>query len=459
MSMSATPYKGTSAHPDCDPDVRLFIEETEIPVVNITDIDLPAVETRITTDGVGSINRTSKVYVPLDWGGEEVEAVTRILRKEPSSAPNARVEVRNQADEYRTIHDGFVQSIGPTEGECVLITIGDYASFFNSVGFSGSYGVGAEVNGATIARDAINVVTENVESIDAVTLVTDINNISPHGDNHLTDAPKEETTSPQLKPVVRGFLNRLEFGTEIDDLNGLESQSFKRNRDSAATALDWICDRADARWWIDYNDEESQRELYIDASPKNPAFTDVRIEETESEYDGKPIVVTTNNAAFQLSPMHTLRGAGTQSWKNKLPASNEYPVATVQHDGLVQLVGENTQPPRRKFDTDTVEKTVGRTISELRTHIEEAAGGEIITRPEPDVLPYNIVEAKPVCDSRVFADLPPITYQVNQVIHHIEVNDAVTADQPAPHTVIRCGISAERSDFSIIKDKTGMREL
>jgi len=456
--MSSTPYKGTSAHADCDPDVCLYLDGVAVPVVDVADTDLPAAETRITTDGAANITRTSKVYVPIEWYDEEVEPVTRILRKDPQSAPNARLELMNKAGDYHTVHDGFVRTIGPTEGECVAITVGDYAEFFNSVGFSGTYGTEGSVNGGKIARDAIETVTENVESIDEVALVTDVKQFTPNAIDQLTSASKEKVgiqlTRPGILVAVEEYLG---IDTGIDDLNVIQSQSFKRNRDTAATALDWICDRADARWWIDYNDEVGRRELYIDSAPENYAFTDVRIDEEESAVNGKPIVVTKNNAAFQLSPMHTLQGKGARPWRNQLPTSNEYPVATVQHDGLVGLVGENTQPPRREFDTNTVDETVGRTITELQRHIEEAAGGEIITRPEPDVLPYNIVEAKPVCDARVLADLPPITYQINQVIHHVEANDPASADQPATQTVLRCGISAERGDFSVVEQ--GVREL
>jgi len=440
-SQATEAYRGTSAHPDCDPEIRLYLDGAEVPVVNITDNDLPAVETRIRNEGEASISRVSKVFVPLDWFGKEIEPVTRILDGQPDSAPNARLELKNVAGDPRTIHDGYVGAIGLAEADAVNIRISDYSDFFTSVGFGESYNfVTGSPTPENILIDAIAAVTDNTESIGDIPLVTDVQEFRSGIAKKLTEEPVPGQI--QIQDVLSD-----------PELSLFSRVSFTRNRDTAADALKWVCERTDSEWWLDYNDERGRRELYVDTAPRNPLFTDVRLEEDDEgvEKVGRPIVVRDNNAAFELSPAHTLQGVGEGSWKERLMAGGDAPIATVQHDGLVEFVGANTQPPRQEFGTQTVEATKYKTVSALRDQIEDAAGGEMVVEPEPDVLPHNVVTAKPTCDGNIVGDLPPLTYQVNEVIHHIEVNDAVSADQPPPATVLRCSIKTERGDFSTVE--------
>ena len=444
-SLSTYAYQGTSLHPDCDPEARVFLEGIEIPYVNVSDTETPAIETRIRNEGVADITRFSKVIVPIEWFGQTIDPVQDVLAGNVENAPDVHIQLKDPSGRYGTIHRGFLKAAGPHDGECVALSVGDYSEMFANVRFSGTYGDDAvEANLGRLVKDAIGTAVGNHEGVPPIDLKGTIESTKLSG------------------PVTPG-------GFEDGGLRGLgklynfeKDKSFNANRDTVADAISWACEQIDARWWFDYVD--GKEIIIIEELDSYPRFTDVRlfdsVEYSLSEpiqfrefldKDGRPIIVRNNNAAFQLSPAHTLQGVGSGSWKDKIRGGGDAPIATVRHKRLSELAGANSQPPRREFDSTALDATKFRTVSALRSHIEDAAGGEIVVEPEPSVRPHTTVEAKPVCDSRVFSNLPSITYQVQEVIHRIEANDAVSADQSPSSTVLRCGIATEREEFEFVE--------
>jgi len=426
----------------------VFLEGVEIPYVNVTDTETPAIETRIRNEGVADITRFSKVIVPIEWFGQTVEPVQDVLEGNVESAPSVRIELKHPSGQYGTIHNGFLKAAGPHDADCVALSVGDYSEMFANVRFGGAYGSSQQtVDLRQIIDDAIETAVSNHDglvdlSVAGATLGT--------GEFEGRSFPGSQ--------YIPAYGAALEVGEYVAD------KSFNANRDTVADVLDWVCEARNARWWVDYVDGQSV--VFVEELDSYPRFTDVRLfssglEEFESfafapfsDKDvgkGRPIIVRNNNAAFQLSPAHTLQGVGSGSWKDKLRGGGEAPIATVQHRRLSELAGANSQPPRREFDSTALDATKSKTVSALRKHIEDAAGGEMVVEPEPSARPHTTVEAKPVCDSRVFSNLPSITYQVQETIHRIEANDAVSADQAASATVLRCGITTEGDDFEFVE--------
>lgn len=469
-----TPYEGTRAA-GCETKATVYLDtgqgEIEVPLVSLSDDDQPALETHIRKGGTDqpSIVRLSDLTVPLEWGGDEIQPVREILTRQPDRAPTVRIELKDPEGDYSTIHHGYVRAIAPHQGNAAVnVTVGDWSDLFRSVGFGNRYGHETDATAAQVITDAVNVVAEEHPMVDELRLKGGSDELPPNAEE---DVPSGGNVGGVRFPVAGAEV--ADLTAEIaGDLGLLTARAFTRTEDTAATAISWAVEKIGGRWEVHWDPEAEAPTIYVDTTDNRPLFQDVRVEPDYSLNDdpfaapleGRPLVVEQNNAAFQISPFYVMKGRGssTQSIERdgeKIRDGEWRPTATVAHKTLREYVGGSVgKPPIEPVDSQSIDEVIATTRQRLMKEIREAAGGEIITLPEPGVVPGAIVEAVPVCGGQEVGDYPELRLEAQEIVHHISpVNPMGGTEQKPSRTLIRCGLATRKSDFVVLD--SGMQKI
>jgi hypothetical protein len=134
----------------------------------------------------------------------------------------------------------------------------------------------------------------------------------------------------------------------------------------------------------------------------------------------------------------------------------QFPEATVYHEPLQQLSGGTVlKPPIHDADGTTKSSVVTEAKKRLKDILDNAGGGEIVTRPFPIALPYTEFVSKPACGDAVDVDVPPISYEIEEIKHSVSA-DSRDNGKPMAHTELNASMFIDTDDMvieqSVMKD-------
>lgn len=392
----------------------------EIPTVDSTaEEDQVAIEVEIAKDGPASITRLSDIYVPAVWKGENV------WEKLPLGPDDRSVPVRVEARKYdesswTTIHYGWLRKIGSGgEGRLLRFRVDDFSKLLQ-----GEY------------------VSEPFETHEAEVETTVA--------NHVVDTLNE-------KGIDFGFRNDadLDTGGSKDPpgaagarTSGTKSglKYFEADRDTLVDVMDWAAGLVDGgHWYVD--DDGTKPVIVLDDGSLGAAWAS---EEASDESDGTVVTVRRNNALVDIDPVNTfdVRGkSGVSIEGYSIPGgsliSDKFPVATVRHEELYERANETAHRTTKEVEAITIDGAEKRAKELLREEISGAGESSMVLNGTPDVLPWDTITSRPVCNELIQTDVPPITFGIEGVIHSIPATGLYT-------TEIETSVSVSGGDIVVV---------
>jgi hypothetical protein len=465
---------------DCEPDARVYVhtgaDRTRLPIIN------EGVVTRITTDGPTDLTRYSEVYFPAEWGGENyanvlrsgsdvtipdvrgrrftpdrledyADAIEDAVNGVAGGLPTvADIQIRDHASgAYRTVHRGVVTGVGGSSGSHkeMRFVVRDPSVYLGlAASFSINYGAGA-------LSAALQNVAEAIESTAPVFDSVPVKALIP---------PEEDDAD---SPVLGLFVKPMEFFSNLDELSSPRTKGFQANRDSLGDVIQWVrneLDQAIKVWFEPYTTDGGTRTVALTVAPDpTRRFISQGIDpDEESPYaDAKETRLIFNDALYEISPINAVDARGTATWTAIEVSGHEvrtgdldddYPYAIVQHDPTVARAGQRVT---RAVDVpaNTISSAESQAKNELESMIQGSGRGTIDADLDPDLRPYDLLRAVPIC--RDFIDDPtPLNYQVVGVVHHVKADYDTDEDIRRPHTQLKVRQDARPETFTVVQSGT-----
>jgi hypothetical protein len=450
-------FPGTSED-GCTPNARVIIDGVEVPTVESNAHDVAAVETHIRKTGPAHINYTTDIHVPLTWGNEDVAGEIDAISGGDDPAVPATIELYDrEQDTYGYVHHGFVRAGGgsPVEG-AARVQIGDYAELFENIPITATY---KDTNVQTVTKDIKQRFLDGQPILDDIEFALKLPN---DGETFVeTEQPNVEAITENLEQSMDAAQNldvitvvSLGVDTAIRGIGQLfAKQRFRRDRDTLADVLNWLCRAIDARWYIAPEPTtDGTPVVVLDQRIQTRVFAGQNTSTTSNS--SIPITVVYNNALYQLSPITGLRVRGHSERSivaggSALVPSKKYPIATATYDPLIErLNGEITPKEIRPDGITTVGGAEKKAKQALKDKLDSTTGGEMRLTPSPLTRPYSKLHVRPTCNRTAVEDIRPIELEAEEIIHSM----STTGDEggsPGPRTVVRCGLWVDESKISI----------
>lgn len=437
-------------------------------------LPITKVETRVNKDGPADLVTTSRVDLPVTWGktpnAEEkipiydyVGAAKRGSEDEKQTVFDlARVYYWNQyTEEYSIEQFGYVSSIGPSnENGAFRFYIYDAAdlmvnisvtktydsptaeSVVNFVAYDGEYGL--QSNSPIPIREVSSTAAGEEAEVDGAyeTMAAD----TAGWLNENVPVRKFQQGEDSLLNPFREFVD-----DALDDYGILSGghKHFRRSRHTLADVMDWLTDEIGGAWYFEptatgvvlmvnnggTDDFKIARSAYYDGQfdPEgldyimgfNPVSVDVV--HNSSLEDLKPI----NHLELNGESADSFLGVNTDRTILGGPLgaprghTKKYPHIEVTYPPLLDRTGGNKLGPKPiESGKTTLAEARKQAVKEFKKAHEDNTDGSIEIRALPSIRPYDYIAAVPVCNDTFDAEMNPIQYEVNSVIHQVNGEDA-----------------------------------
>jgi hypothetical protein len=423
---------------------RVYVDGEKVPVIN------DGIECHIRKDGPLDINKLTDVYFPVEWQGEDYSGAVTAL--DPNEKDNSwdpvEIQIKNHGtDEFVTVHKGFVMAVGGGAKGTLerRMRVADIGQLLTAVPASQTFD---SPRPETVLEYAID------ELIKAQPVFNDI----------------------VLKAVNRNerdvdISGPLEAIGDISFEGGFFGKTrFKANEHTLLDVLDWVLEHIGGRFYFDYDNGSDDLVFVYDFAPTAPT--------AEAKHLGGNTEVIQNNALYEISPINTVTVQGktnnavdtvVNTAEDIANAANfvtggemdfggekGFPEATVYHEQLRQLSGGATlKPPIKETDTTDKRSTEIAATKRLKDILDNAGGGEIVTRPFPIALPYTEFVSKPACGDAVDVDVPPISYEIEEIKHVVSAK--ASDNRPSAYTKLNVSMFIDTDDMVV--EQSVMKEV
>ncbi|AGF91204.1 hypothetical protein HAPG_00018 [Halorubrum phage GNf2] len=460
-------FDGTS-HPSLPPVARDFScknndTATSRPeaVVDITEdgewVRLPVVDatTTINKDGAADITRTAEITAPATWGrsrdGEKVQIYDLIGidgGQDPNKYDEARVYYWNDyVDRYQLVHFGYVGGVGPArENGVVRFFAYDVADMLPNVSVGKSWdnptapAVVQYVTNQLTANTHLSVngfsTTAQGETVDVVGAIESFD-IAFDGwvNENVPIITIDENTNDQ-------FLNP-EWQDDFLKTGG--HKHFTRNRHTLVDILEWLTNEIGGSWYFKPSDDGVT--LVVNNGTENTdgmartSYTDGQEDLGQLDYvrgyNPAPVDVLQNTSLEDLKPINYLEldgetvdsflggrfdgiKAGLETTVLGAPEqhSDKYPHIEVSYPPLLERTdGFKVGPRKIESGATTLAEARQQAIEAFLQRHEDNTDGSIVLRGTPSIRPFDYMTSVPVCNTIFDADMNPIQYEVNEVVH------------------------------------------
>jgi len=430
-------------------------------------LPITKVETRVNKDGPADLVTTSRVDLPVTWGktpnAEEkipIYDYVGAAKKEESDQVEfdlARVYFWNQyREEYSIEQFGYVASVGPSnENGAFRFYIYDAADLMVNISVTKTYD-------SPTAESVVNFVSYDEEyGLEANTPipVRDVSSTAS-GEEAEVDGAYETMAADtagwlnENVPILKfqqgegSLLNP--FREFVDDaLHTGGHKHFRRNRHTLVDVMDWLTDEIGGAWYFEptatgvvlmvnngtTDDFKIARSAYYDGQ-FDPEGLDYIM-----GFNPAPVDVVHNSSLEDLKPINhlELNGESADSFLGvntdrtilggPLGAprghTNKYPHIEVTYPPLLDRTGGNKLGPKPiESGKQTLAEARKQAVKEFKKSHEDNTDGSIEIRALPPIRPYDYIAAVPVCNDTFDAEMNPIQYEVNSVIHQVNAEDA-----------------------------------
>lgn len=429
------------------------------------------VETRENKDGVADRTMTSRVDLPVTWGqrpnGDKVQIYDYVgaANKEENAAFDvARVYFWNQYTEsYQIKQFGYVASIGPSNRNGGFrFYIYDTSDLMKSIPVTKTYdGPTASEVANFVAFDPDFGVQEN----------------SPVNILGITTTEREEIADSEglietFSNTVEGWLDdqvaltarRLLAGaTETtaefldDNLQTGGHKHFRQNKHTLADVMDWLTEEIGGMWY--FRPDDNGVLLVINNGTQDgydigrSAYYDGQFDPNSLEYiqgfNAAEVNVLNNTSVEDLKPINylQLKGESADSFlgvnidreiagfetTGPLGAprghTDKYPHVEVTYEPLLKRAsGKRLGPKPIESGKTTLAEAEQAAVKQFRQRHEDSTDGSIEVAALPSVRPYDYIATVPVCNDTFDADMNPIQYEVNSVVHKCNGGEAYTTE-------------------------------
>jgi hypothetical protein len=453
--------EGTSTQPEAVVDIRNDGQWVRLPVLNV--------ETRENKDGAADRTMTSRVDLPATWGqaerGGRVQIYDYVGAAEEEENPEfdtARVFYWNKyTNEYSVQQFGYVASIGPSNTSGAFrFYIYDTADLMKNISVTKTY------DGPTASEVADFIAFDPEYGIDANSPIP-INGVE-------TTVPSErretEGVVETFSNAVEGWLNDevamtarnlLAGATETaveaadDILQTGGHKHFRRNKHTLIDVVDWLTEEIGGIWY--FRPDENGVTLVFnngvtdDFAFGRSAYYDGQFDPDSLSYiqgfNAAEVDILNNSSLEDLKPINTLRLQGESADSilgvnvdreiagyevtGPLGAprghTDKYPHVRVSYQPLLDRAGGKRLGPK-PIDTGktTLAEAEQAAVKRFREYHEDSTDGSIEIRALPSIRPYDYIAAVPVCNSTFDADMSPIQYEVNSVVHKAKGGEPYT---------------------------------
>ena len=380
---------------------RVKVNGTEVPTVDTSQHEDPAISTQVRTDGPASVTRISDIFIPAYWRGENV---FNSLPLDASSEITVPVTVQTRPPQgstyernWRTVHYGWLRKIGSGgEGRLLRLKVADYANIANNTPVTKTW---TDSSYRTILDWTVKRLNEK-DGFPTVQL----------GSTPVTepDEPTSDPVSPLSPMAIRDFIATSIFGE-------IPTASFNATeKDTVADVLNWLAEQTGLDWWF----EPTSSGLVL-------MFTD--LSNTTRSWDarnvGGDLYVRDNRALYSIDPINTLSVIGGQingvvkEGGEGTSVSNLYVTATATNEKLLANAGGqiNEKVIRGSYSDLDAAKNVAK--KKLQEEIRSGGEGEMVVDGHPSIFLNNTITSKPLCGEYVSGDVPEVTYSVKSVRH------------------------------------------
>lgn len=439
-------------------------------------------ETRVNKDGPADVTFTTRVNVPATWGtsargdgkAQIYNYVGATNKEDGGSFDTARVYYWNQyIEEYQIQQFGYVASVGPSaESGVFKFYIYDAADMMENISVTKTYdspSANAVVN--FVAFDDDYGVEENVP--------VPIQNISFSSE---VDIESIEGTIESFQKTAIGFLGskravlmynpvidavdedlREDYYETFDDVLGSGGKKhFEKNRHTLVDVMEWLTDEIGGSWWFEPTDNGvilvvNSGEDNDFSIPRNSFYdgqTEIDDLEYTQGYNSEAVDVTHNTSLEDIKPINYLElkgetadsflstGFSTDRLTNIGFGDDEvgpfggprgqtdaFPYVEVEYPPLLERTsGRKLGPNPVESSATILSEAEQEAVQKFKAYHEDNTDGEIHVKALPTIRPYDYMAAVPVCNNTFDADMNPIQYEVNSVVHSVKADDHYTTE-------------------------------
>jgi len=431
-------------------------------------IPITRVETRINKDGPADLTCTSRVDVPVTWGqtpdGEDkipiYDYVGAANKEENAEFDVARVAYWNQYTErYQIQQFGYVATIGPSaENGVFRFYIYDTSDLMKNISVTKTYdGPTAENVAQFVAYDGDYGVEANTPiNVEAVTTTAPgerrevVGTFEGTADNVIGWVNDSLDDNKPVVKFVEGDDKPLNPFLEFfdDALHTGGHKHFRRNRHTLVDVMGWLTDEIGGVW---YFEPRAEGVVLI----VNYGVSDDSTIARTSYYGGQvnpnvfnyiignnhiPIDVINNSSVEDLKPINylELNGESADSFlginidrevlEGPIGAprgqTNKYPHIEVTYPPLLERAGgRKLGPSPIESDKTTLDSARNEAVKKFKKEHEDSTDGSVEVRAIPSIRPYDYLTAVPVCNDTFNANMLPIQYEINTVVHSVKADE------------------------------------
>jgi hypothetical protein len=428
-------------------------------------------ETRVTKDGVADLSMTSRIDLPVTWGStpdaeEKIpiyEYVGAADKEENAEFDLARVYYWNQyIEEYSIEQFGYVASIGPSnENGAFRFYIYDASDLMTNIAVTKTYdSPTAESVSSFVAFDD----EYGLENNSPIPIIA----VSSTGLGEQVDITGTIEENTMASDVIGWFddttpiLKFLDIEDEDEQLNPLREylddalhtgghKHFRRNRHTLADVMDWLTDEIGGAWYFEPRPEGvvlivnngATDDFSIGRSSYYDGQFDPELTEYLNGFNPVAVDVINNSSLEDLKPINhlVLNGESADSFlginvdrnvfEGPLGAprghTDKYPHIEVTYPPLLERTNGRKLGPRPiESGKQTLAEAKQQAVKEFKQAHEDNTDGSIEIRALPPIRPYDYISAVPVCNDTFDAEMNPIQYEVNSVVHQVNAEEPYT---------------------------------
>jgi len=450
-------------------------------------LPITKVETRINKDGPADLSTTSKVSVPVTWGltpdAENkvplYEYVGATTKNENPTFDLVRIFYWNKyTEKYSVEHFGYVASIGPaSENGVFRFYVYDAADMMTNISVTKTYDgptaaevanfvaydatYGLQENGPVPIRNVTTTAAAEMAEIEGAFETFDKRVAGWLGENTPIISANDVDTweilggaAGVISPAIEPLINLIDGNEEwLDNELGTGGHKhFSRNRDTLADVMNWLTEEIGGSWYFEptntgvvlvvNNGAAASDEFSIGRSAYYDGQFDFEGLEYIQGYNPAVVDVVSNTSLEDLKPINhlELNGESADSFLGVNTAdpfgdilgprgsaasfTDKYPHVEVSYPPLLERTGGKKLGPN---PIDSGKTTLAESEKQaekkfLEAH-EDNTDGSIDIKALPTIRPYDYMAAVPVCNDTFDADMNPIQYEVNSVIHKVSAGE------------------------------------
>lgn len=489
----------------CDSDAKTVMVEVSVPNDSggYDWIEIPSmdVEQWVQKGEAAELQRTAKVRYPTEWGDDTATVDHNSPRRliddydaddRPYPFQLCRIYWRQGSDyPWHIGHFGWIGGNGTADTDSVhKFWVYDFAELLSGVPI-----------GVTFNNPSVEAATESITDLTTENTPIPIEQaqlVPPETEQELlisTDVFEQSDfddtgdvglglTDDQIADIGETFEDSA-INTGDIPLFGLRKKSFVSNRDTLLDVYKWFEKKTSASLWFQPLGDGVK--LVADIEPTRHRFVQNEvllnsIEQGDEYLFHRPVSVMNNTALYEIKPYNTIRLRGDTSGSflgregfvadavdtvnNQLedivlgsgefftgglldpePPAEKYPAVTLQHEDLLEAAnGTELSPEVIESDAGTIETAKNEAYKEFEDLLSEKSEGEVELFGEPQIMPFDALDAYETCGDYVQYEQEPVRYEVESVKHEKFSDDVY-------RTRIKVSVWANREEIEVVRDE------